>query len=116
MRVEITEERISDTDSETDPQNPRHYLQHRGDVITIPEGLGRKWCAYGWAKDVDGVHPTGERSAVAREPVTVAEDGTLRTVHTKQPLVLDENTGLLRAPANAPPTQVHDSVINRGGK
>ncbi len=57
MRVEITEKRLSDTDHETE----RHYLQHEGDVITVPDELGTKWCSRGWAKDVDGNVATGER-------------------------------------------------------
>lgn len=57
MRVEILEERLSDTDADTD----RHYLQHKGDVITVPEKLGAKWCGAGWAKDLDGKVDTAER-------------------------------------------------------
>lgn len=61
MRVEITEDRLSDTfpGNETEPE--RHYLQHAGDVITVPDELGSKWCGLGWARDVDNVVPTGER-------------------------------------------------------
>lgn len=62
MRVEITEERLSDTD----PVTERHYLQHKGDIITVPASLGEKWCSLGWAKDVDGNVETGERIPGAR--------------------------------------------------
>ena len=65
MRVEITEKRLSDTDPETD----HRYLQHEGDVISVPDSLGTKWCSLGWAKDVDGNVPTGERKAGVAELV-----------------------------------------------
>lgn len=57
MRVEILEDRLSDTDPDTD----RHYLHEKGDVITVPDPLGAKWCKHGWAKDLGGATPTGER-------------------------------------------------------
>lgn len=57
MRVEITEKRISDTDPDT---QQLHQL-HEGDIVSVPDKLGARWCALGWAKDVDGVVPTGER-------------------------------------------------------
>ena len=57
MKVEITEKRLSDAD----PDTGRHYLQGEGDVISVPDALGKKWCELGWAKDVDGKVPTGER-------------------------------------------------------
>ena len=63
MRVEITEERLSDTD----PETGRHYLHEAGDVITVPDSLGKTWCKHGWAKDVDGNVPTGERKVVGAE-------------------------------------------------
>jgi hypothetical protein len=56
MKVQITERRISDTD----PEGTRH-LFHEGDVVTVSDAYGQKLCALGWAKDVDGVVPTGER-------------------------------------------------------
>lgn len=57
MRVEVTEKRLSDQDPDTE----RVYVQSEGDVITVPDNLGKKWCGLGWAKDVDGKVPTGER-------------------------------------------------------
>jgi hypothetical protein len=57
MKVEITERRLSDTDGDSG----RHYLQHEGDVVTVPDALGQKWLTHGWAKDVDGKFPTGRR-------------------------------------------------------
>lgn len=61
MKVEITEVRLSDAHEE------RHYLQHEGDRITVPDALGLKWCSLGWAKDVDGNVPTGERKVTGAE-------------------------------------------------
>lgn len=74
MRVEILEDRLSDTDPDTD----RHYLQHKGDVITVPDACGARWCGYGWAKDVDGKVDTGERKpgAVQLEPRAVKSSPT----------------------------------------
>lgn len=57
MRVEILEERLSTKDRTTG----RLYVQVRGDIITVPDELGAKWCSLGWAKDVDGNVETGER-------------------------------------------------------
>lgn len=57
MRVEILEKRISDVD----PKTEHHYVVHLGDVLTVPDDVGTRWCAYGWAKDADGNVETGER-------------------------------------------------------
>lgn len=57
MRVEILEDRLTDTDPDTD----RHYQLTKGDVITVPDACGARWCGYGWAKDLDGTVPTAER-------------------------------------------------------
>lgn len=64
MRVEILEKRISDQDPETGHQ----YVAQQGDVLTVPDAVGNRWCHYGWAKDVDGVITTGERIEGSREP------------------------------------------------
>jgi hypothetical protein len=73
MRVEITEDRLSDTDPDTD----RHYLHERGDVITVPDALGAKWCMLGWARDVAGNVPTGERIPGVRDVVVDVQDHTI---------------------------------------
>lgn len=57
MRVEILEEKLSDRDS----YNDRHYTLVKGDIQTVSDELGKTWCRRGWAKDVDGKVPTGER-------------------------------------------------------
>lgn len=51
MRVEITEVRLRDAG----------FNQVQGDVITVPDEVGKAWCRRGWAKDVDGNVPTGKR-------------------------------------------------------
>jgi len=67
MRVEITEERLKDTDATTD----QHYVLTKGDIVTVPDECGQRWCSYGWAKDTEGVVPTGERIPGARAPLAV---------------------------------------------
>lgn len=57
MKVEILGDRLSTTDHETG----RHYQQVQGDTISVPDALGARWCSLGWAKDVDGNVPTGQR-------------------------------------------------------
>jgi hypothetical protein len=51
MRVEITEERLKDAG----------YQLGKGDIITVADETGRKWCENGWAKDADGIVPSAER-------------------------------------------------------
>lgn len=51
MRVEITEKKLKDAG----------YSLVEGDTITVPDEVGAYWCGLGWAKDVDGKVPTGER-------------------------------------------------------
>lgn len=53
MKVEVLEGGIKDAP----------YFCEPGDIVTIPDDLGKNWCSYGWAKDVDGVVPTGERDS-----------------------------------------------------
>lgn len=57
MRIEVLEERLSDTDAETG----RHYLLGKGDIVTVSDAYGARLCAFGWVKDADGVVETGER-------------------------------------------------------
>ena len=37
------------------------YRLTAGDVVTVPDEMGVRWCALGWAKDTSGAVPTGER-------------------------------------------------------
>lgn len=37
------------------------------DIVTVPDELGARWCAMGWAKDTSGTVPTMERSTAPRE-------------------------------------------------
>lgn len=63
MRVEITEKRLSTKDRSTG----RLYVQQEGDIITVPDEIGARWCSLGWAKDVDGKVPTGKRRVYRAE-------------------------------------------------
>jgi len=65
MRVLINEKRLSDLD----PATGQHYLLAEGDTITVPDDVGARWCAYGWASDVEGKVATGERVEGAREVI-----------------------------------------------
>lgn len=62
MKVKILENKLKDFD-------PGMGVQHdlkKGDEVTVSDETGWRWCGYGWAKDVDGVHPTGKRIPGAR--------------------------------------------------
>jgi hypothetical protein len=73
MRVEITERKLKDCG----------YNLVDGDILTVPDEVGAAWCGHGWAKDVDGMMPTGQRivhgatlqPAKARHAVTAKEVG-----------------------------------------
>lgn len=51
MKVEVTEKKLRDAG----------YNLVDGDTLTVPAEVGRKWCGLGWARDVAGEVPTGER-------------------------------------------------------
>lgn len=57
MRIEVTEERLSDTDADTGT----HYALTKGDTVTVPDAYGKRLCDLGWVKDLDGKTKTGER-------------------------------------------------------
>ena len=40
------------------------YVLTAGDTITVPDEVGTIWCRHGWARDVDGAIPTGERQVL----------------------------------------------------
>jgi len=40
------------------------YVLDAEDVKTVPDEVGAKWCAAGWAKDVAGLIPAGERRVI----------------------------------------------------
>lgn len=63
MRIECTEERISDMDADTG----QHYQMSKGDILTVPDAYGARLCSYGWVKDVDGNVPSAERKPGAQE-------------------------------------------------
>ena len=62
MKVEILEERLKAKDRETG----QHYTLEKGDRVTVSDECGHSWCAAGWAKDLSGDVPTGERKPGAR--------------------------------------------------
>lgn len=40
------------------------YVLDKEDVKTVPDEVGSRWCALGWAKDCAGVVVTGERKVL----------------------------------------------------
>lgn len=40
------------------------YVLDAEDVKTVPDAIGARWCAAGWAKDVAGQVSTGERCVI----------------------------------------------------
>lgn len=52
MKVEVTEKKLSSDG----------FIASEGDRLTVPDEVGQSWCKNGWAKDLDGVCPTGERN------------------------------------------------------
>lgn len=40
------------------------YVLDAEDVKTVPDEIGAKWCAAGWAKDTTGTVATGERKVL----------------------------------------------------
>jgi len=62
MRIEAIDPiRATDDDG-------RNLILEAGDVVTVGPNFGALACAQGWARDVDGVVATGEKST---KPVTV---------------------------------------------
>lgn len=51
MKIKVLEERLSSDG----------FLGEKGDVFTVPDHIGEKWCGLGWAEDVAGQCKTGER-------------------------------------------------------
>lgn len=59
MKIEITEQ----TGIKTAEYG---HMQH-GEIRVVDNHLGQFYCANGWAKDVDGVVPTGQRGSLDRQ-------------------------------------------------
>lgn len=57
MRIEILEDRLSDTDAGTG----QHYSLSKGDIVTVPDDYGARLCGFGWVKDLDGKVESAER-------------------------------------------------------
>jgi hypothetical protein len=54
MKVEILEKRLTSDG----------FVGEAGDRLTVPDDVGAKWCALGWASDLAGQVPTGERRVI----------------------------------------------------
>lgn len=76
MRVEVTEDVLRDNYEDKTAETSRHYDHVKGDTLTVPDELGQKWCRLGWAKDLDGIVPTGERKP-GPEIILEVQDHTL---------------------------------------
>lgn len=57
MRIEVTEDRLSDMDADTG----QHYSLSKGDIVTVPDTYGARLCGFGWVKDTEGKVETAER-------------------------------------------------------
>lgn len=57
MKIEVLENRLSSDG----------FSGELGDRFTVPDNIGSKWCALGWAKDLSGSFPTGERKVINAE-------------------------------------------------
>lgn len=73
MIVEILEAALNDRD----PATGDHYRLAQGDVVTVPDYMGARWCMNGWAKDTAGIVATVERIPGARRALSV-QDANLR--------------------------------------
>ncbi len=40
------------------------YVLDQEDVKSVPDEIGAKWCAAGWARDTAGLVPTGDRKVI----------------------------------------------------
>lgn len=58
------------------------YVLEEGDTKKVPDETGTRWCAYGWARDVDGNTPTGVRNVIR---VDLAIDKTIHSSQAEQP-------------------------------
>jgi len=54
MKVEILENKLSSDG----------FFGELGDRFTVPDEVGVKWCSLGWAKDLSGTIPTGDRKVI----------------------------------------------------
>lgn len=52
MKVKVLEEKL----------RSGGYNLVKDDTITVNDELGERWCSLGWAEDVDGNVPTGQRN------------------------------------------------------
>ena len=64
MKVKILEDKLRDMD-----ETQRHHDLKKGDEVEVSRATGERWCAHGWAEDLDGKVPTGERIVVGGQRV-----------------------------------------------
>lgn len=79
MRVEILETRLKDTD----PETGTFYNVVAGDIVTVSDVCGKRWCDLGWVKDTaaESPYPSKERKPGAQEiAVPKTKVGTSSTV------------------------------------
>lgn len=76
MKIEVLEDSLKDADPETGAL----YNLGLGDRVTVSDALGKHWCDHGWAKDLEGGHPTGTRKV---EGVTVDVHSVKHTQKSK---------------------------------
>jgi hypothetical protein len=53
-----------------------NYLLEAGDIVTVPDQIGAKWCVHGWAKDTAGMVQTGERRVISATVTPVSSNHT----------------------------------------
>lgn len=59
MKIEITEE--------TGIKDAKYGHMQPGEVRVVDDDFGRFVCANGWARDLEGLEPTGERGKLDRK-------------------------------------------------
>lgn len=57
MRIQVLEKKLKDTD----PFTGTRYDVTEGTELVVHDDYGARLCRLGWAKDLDGNVPTGER-------------------------------------------------------
>lgn len=57
----------------TDRATGIHHSLHEGDTVTVSQPAAERWCGFGWAEDVEGKIPTGERKPGAQGKLTAAK-------------------------------------------
>lgn len=80
MRIEAIDPIRATDDPREGETVGRDIIMEPGDIKTVGDNFGNLACASGWAKDVEGNVPTGEKS---RDPVTVTPENLVVENTTK---------------------------------